>query len=121
MTLSLWGVMRTTQQASSLDILLGVLPLIARLTDRIKRHDRNLADHTRRAATSTALNLAEDDGHRAGNRRNRLDIAQGELHETRMELKIAATFGYVGADEAAGIDRQLDRVAAMTWRRRQRC
>ena len=114
--------MRTTQQrASSLDILLSVLPDIAQLVDRIKRHDRNLADHTRRAATNTALNLAEADGHRAGNRRSRLDTAQGELCETRLGLKLAAIFGYVGADEVGAVDSQLDRVAAMTWRRRQRC
>jgi four helix bundle protein len=97
--------------------MLQTLPAVRRVIDRIRSYDRNLADQLRRSATSIALNLAEADGNQAGHRRNRLHTAMGSLRETRTALQIGVAFGYVNKEVVDGIDRDLDQVAAMTWRR----
>ena len=109
--------MRNTRRTYALDITLQTLPALKRVIDRIARDDRHLADQLRRAATSIALNLSEADGNERGHRRNRLQSAMGSLRETRTALQIAVAFGYVSTETVQPIDRQLDQVAAMTWRR----
>jgi four helix bundle protein len=112
--------MRTNHKSTALDLMMDVMPSIKRRVDEIRKHDRNLADHIRRAATSVVLNHAEADGLRRGNQRMRVEIAMGELRETRKGLRLAALWQYVDAREVAQLDVELDRVAAMTWRRMYR-
>ena len=109
--------MRNQRRASALDITLATLPALRRVLDTVRRHDRNLEEQVRRAATSVALNLAEADGQEAGHRRNRLRTALGELHEVRAGLKVAVAFGYVTEQSIDDIDRRLDKATAMSWRR----
>ena len=49
--------------------------------EHVGRHDRNLLDQLRRAVTSVPLNLAESDGVRGGNRRQRRLTALGSARE----------------------------------------
>ena len=109
--------MQNTRRASALDHILTTLPALRRVLDVIRRHDRNLEEQVRRAATSVALNLGEADGQEAGHRRNRLRTALGELREVRTGLKVAVAFGYVTEHAVADLDQRLDEATAMTWRR----
>ena len=93
-----------------------MLEAIAPLVGRIAQHDRSLADQLRRAAQSVTLNLAESTGHRAGNRRLRLESALGSTYETRAAFRVARTWGYVPAEQTDPALTLADRVAAMTYR-----
>jgi four helix bundle protein len=61
----------------------------------LHRKDRSLEDQLRRAITSVALNLAEGNGLRDGNRRLRYLSALGSLDEARAALDVAIAFEYV--------------------------
>jgi four helix bundle protein len=89
--------MQTTYRATALELMMELLPALKRLIDRIRKHDKNLADQVRRAATSVVLNLAEADGNVGGHRRSRLHTAHGSLREVRCGLKVAAAWEYVTA------------------------
>ncbi len=80
----------------------------------VARQDPGLADQLRRAARSIALNTAEAHGHRAGNRRNRFDIALGEANEARAALQLADALGYVVLDPV--VDDLADRVCATLYK-----
>ena len=86
------------------------------LLDRLRVHDRDLADQLRRALSSIALNLAEGDGSRGGNRVARFSTALGSVREARAALRVAIAWGYVSTDDVAEGDALLDRVAAMLYR-----
>jgi four helix bundle protein len=97
--------------------MLDAMPTVQRLVEQIRVHDRNLADQVKRAATSVVLNHAETDGVRGGQRRMRIETAQGSLTETRAGLRVAAVWAYITADDAEQVDAMLDAVAAATYRR----
>ena len=80
----------------------------------IKRHDRDLADQIHRAATSTALNLAEGQRVSAGNQRKHYEIAHGSANEVRAALQVAAAWGYI--ENVASVRSTLDRLLALLWR-----
>ena len=108
---------------ASLDILpvaLHAVTLLKPLLEEMRKHDKNLEDQIRRAASSVVLNLGEAARSVAGNRRARLETADGSLAETRVALQLATAWGYVTAAEAKRVDDELDRVAAMLWRLRRR-
>ena len=109
--------MNHTLHTTALELMMDLMPEVRRLVGAIAVHDRNLADQAKRAATSVISNHAEADGVRKGHRRERIETAQGSLHELRSQLKLAAAWGYVARHEVDRVDAHLDRVAAMTWRR----
>jgi four helix bundle protein len=109
--------MHPTHRATALELMMDVMPAIRQLVVAITKHDRNLADEAKRAATSVVSNHAEADGVRGGHRRERIQTAQGSLTELRSQLKLAAAWGYVPQEQIDRVDAHLDRVAAMTWRR----
>jgi len=109
--------MRDPDRFTALELMLEAIVHLRPLATRIRRSDRSLCDQLRRAASSTALNLAEADGSDPGNRRARLHTALGSLAETRAALRVAAAWGDLDAETVAAVDAQLDRVAATTWRR----
>ncbi|MBX3249553.1 MAG: four helix bundle protein, partial [Myxococcales bacterium] len=67
----------------ALEVSLQLIDALAPMIRAVAQHDRSLMDQLRRAAQSIALNLAEALGHRAGNRRLRLETALGSAYETR--------------------------------------
>jgi four helix bundle protein len=109
--------MHTNYRTTALELMMDIMPAIRKLVEQIAKHDRNLADEAKRAATSVISNHAEADGVRAGHRRERIQTAQGSLHELRYQLKLAAAWAYVSRTEVERVDAHLDRVAAITWRR----
>ena len=83
----------------------------------VSSRDKGLGDQLRRATQSVVLNLAEAQGHRAGNRRLRLETALGSAYEVRSALWLAQCWKYVSEkriQQALGL---VDEVAAMTFRR----
>jgi len=109
--------MHSTSRKTALELMMDLMPELRRMLDAIAVHDRNLAEQAKRAATSVISNHAEADGVRQGHRRERIQTAQGSLHELRSQLKLAAAWDYVGRAEVERLDAGLDRVAAMSWRR----
>ena len=65
---------------------------IARL---IEKHDRDLAQQLRNAATSVVLNIAEGSGSYAGHRKQRYHTALGSSHEVVAIYDAAEAMQYI--------------------------
>ena len=65
------------------------------LLQRIREHDKKLADQLKRAAQSVVLNIAEGRGNRDGNARLRFTTACGSAKEVRAALSVASDWGYI--------------------------
>jgi len=102
---------------SALQLVLEAIPQAHGVTVKIRRVDRGLSDQLRRAITSVALNLAEADGNRDGNRRLRLESAHGSANEAKAALQVAIAWRYVTREEVGSLLMAIDRVGAMTWSR----
>jgi four helix bundle protein len=98
-----------------LELTMTAITQLAPLVARIRRCDRDLADQTRRAASSIALNISEGNSSDAGNRRARFSTAAGSNAEVRAALRVAVAWGYIRAEDVAPIDELLDRVARMLY------
>jgi four helix bundle protein len=80
----------------------------------IERHDRDLADQLRRAASSVTLNLAEGSRSKGGNKQKHFAIAHGSANEVRAALQVAHAWGWLS--DAATPFAILDRLLALLWR-----
>lgn len=116
-SVALVGMSHSRPRPTACQLMLDAMPTVKRLVDQIRVHDKNLADQVKRAATSVVLNHAEADGVRSGQRRARIETAQGSLAETRAGLRVAAVWAYIPEAEAEQVDAMLDAVAAATYRR----
>ena len=93
----------------AIDLVKDLRPIV----ERISRHDSNLADQMKRAATSVVLNLAEGQRRAAGNKRRAFEIAHGEAREVLGCLDCAAAWGYV--EDAALARAKVDRLLGLCW------
>ena len=94
----------------SLELIRNLRPIVP----AIKKHDRDLADQLRRAATSVSLNLGEGRRREAGDQRRHYEMAHGSAGEVLTALDVADAWGYI-IDHATA--RQLlDRLLALLWR-----
>src|SRR5829696_5302908 len=91
----------------AIELVRGLRPLM----ERIGKHDSNLSDQLRRAATSVPLNLHEGAYSQGGNVRARFHNALGSAAEVRACLDVAEALGYVEEVDPALRD-TLDRVVA---------
>ncbi len=94
--------------------IVAVRPLV----EAVELRDRSLADQLRRAATSTALNLAEGSRRDGRDRASRYRIASGECAEAVTAIHIAVAWGYVAEPAGADALALADRLGAMLWRLR---
>ena len=97
---------------AALQLITEIKPLLA----SIARHDRNLANQLRRAATSIVLNVAEGEYSDPGTRRARFHSAAGSAGETRSALRVAMAWDYVSGEGVLDALDQLDRVIATLWK-----
>jgi four helix bundle protein len=95
----------------SLELLRMLVPVMARLGAL----DAGLTDQLRRAAQSTALNVAEGNRRTLRDRRNRFRIALGSVAEVGSCLEVACALGYLEAAQVAEPLALVDRLRAMTY------
>ncbi len=97
------------------DVAVNAVQLLRPVVEDIERHDRNLGEQLRRAASSMVLNLSEGTEGHGRNRGARYRIALGSTKEVKAGLDVALAFGYVGSVDSVVRDR-LDHVAATLWK-----
>jgi four helix bundle protein len=78
--------------------------------------DKDFRDQLRRAAQSTALNIAEGNRRTLRDRRNRFRIALGSAAEVASCLEVACALGYLEAAQVAELLALIDRIRAMTYK-----
>jgi len=83
------------------------------IVECVQKHDSNLADQMKRAATSVVLNLSEGSRRIRGNQQRAYEIAHGEARELVGALDCAAAWGYVIDARAARA--KLDRLLGLCW------
>jgi four helix bundle protein len=93
-------------------VMLQVLGRLRAVLTQIERHDKDLGNQLRRAASSVALNIAEGSGSHGGTRLARYRTALGSARETGACLEVAVALGYVENVEEE-LHGQLDDVRAM--------
>lgn len=104
-------------KSTALELVLAAVPQTREIVGHVRREDRPLADQLRRAVSSIALNLAEADGNRGGNRRLRLESARGSAKEALCALRLSVAWGYVEQTDVDEVLEVIERVSMMTWRR----
>jgi four helix bundle protein len=67
----------------------------SRIARLIEKHDRDLANQLRRAASSAPLNIAEGSGSFGGNRKQRYHTAFGSSNEVLACYDTAQAMGYI--------------------------
>ena len=95
---------------ASIELVRELAPIVS----AVKKHDRDLADQLRRAATSVVLNINEGRRRAGGDQRRSFEIASGSANEVLAALDAAEAWGWSG--EVAVARRLLDRVLARLWR-----
>jgi four helix bundle protein len=101
-----------TKEIAMLSIYSDMLDVVRALRvplGAIGRHDTDLAQQLRRAASSVVLNVAEGSGSFGRMRTARYRTALGSARETLACLEVAAAFGYVET-MPAGIAQRMNRI-----------
>ena len=83
---------------------------------KVHPHDKELADQLRRAWTSAANNATEGQHQRGNKRINRMDDAMGSARESRTSVLLAEAYGYVPAEIALPLAKQIDSCVAQLYR-----
>ena len=96
------------------EVSLEVITSLRRVVPVIERHDRELADQLKRAASSVALNLAEGQRLTKGNKPKHYSIAHGSANEVKAALQTAIAWGWI--EDVAEPLEKLDRLLALLWR-----
>lgn len=97
----------------SLEVAVQLVSELRPIVEVVGKHDSNLSDQMRRAATSVVLNLSEGARRQRGNQQRAYEIAHGEARELLGALDCAAAWGYVL--DAARARRTLDRLLGLLW------
>ena len=98
----------------ALEVSLEAIKSLRVVVPQIERHDRDLADQIKRAASSVALNLAEGQRLTKGNKPKHYAIAHGSANEVRAALRTAIAWGWI--EDAAEPLAVFDRLLALLWR-----
>src|SRR5688572_14405001 len=93
----------------SFQLIEDLRPLVA----EIRRRDRSLADQLMRAASSTALNVAEGQKSDGGNMKARFFTAAGSANECCAALRVAVGWRHITPEAAARARERLDQIIAI--------
>ena len=95
------------------DVSLELVRVLAPIVPAIKKHDRDLADQMKRAATSVVLNVNEERRRGGGDQRRSFEIASGSAHEVLAAIDTAIAWGWI--DDLPIARGLLDRRARSGW------
>src|SRR6187549_669841 len=98
------------------EVAIQLIEVLRPLVPRIKARDRALADQVTRAASSVALNIGEGNYSDPGNRRARFFTAAGSANQTRLALRIAASWGLCSAADVEPAQALIKRILCMLWK-----
>jgi len=111
----------TKRYRTTLELWADVMRMTEKLMPAIRRRDYELGDQCARARVKACMALGEADGRRAGNRRQRLREADGEMAELACGLRMAAMLGYLDTEKTETAVALIERGRAMTTSRIGRC
>jgi len=97
------------------DFTIELVALLRPLVAKVARHDGDLANQVRSAATSAPLNLAEGRRRVGRDRLHFWRIAAGSIAEVRAALEVAIAWGYLDGAETEQAVELCDRLGAITW------
>ena len=102
----------------ALEVALLLVKALRRVLEKIRRHDKDLADQMSRATTSVALCTGEGRRRAGRDREHPFRIAAGSAAEVATGLRIAIAWGHVAEDDQDVVEVQalLAREEAMLWR-----
>ena len=115
------GTETTKRYRTAIELWTDVMRMTERRLPAIRRCDREPGEQCARARVRAGHALAEADGRRGGNRRQRLREADGEMAELAFGFRMAAMLGYVDAREVDDVVALVERGRAMTTSRIRRC
>ena len=98
------------------EVAIQLIEVLRPLVPQIKARDRALADQLTRAASSVALNIGEGNYSDPGNRRARFFTAAGSANETRLALRIAASWGLCSPAAVEPAQLLIKRILCMLWK-----
>jgi len=98
-----------------IDRLVEMAALVHGFSEKVARHDANLARQMKNSSSSSALNASEGVWARAGKRRSRLEDAVNEARETLVALRLARACGYLGKAEAGAGIALLENIIPVLW------
>jgi four helix bundle protein len=108
--------MESTMAFDAFTVAIEMVTSLRDPLERIRRHDRDLADQIRRAASSVALNVSEGARRDGRDRAHLYRVAAGSAAEVRAALDVAAAWAYVDSAALARARDLLDRELAILWR-----
>ena len=96
-------------------VVLEVLRMLKPVVLEIRKHDPDLADQLKRAASSVALNTSEGEYSYGRNVRARFDNALASAAESRACLRTAVVWEYIAGVDPV-LEDKLDQVIATLYR-----
>ena len=103
-------------QFEALQLALELAGALGQVLERIRQHDRDMANQIRRAATSVPSCLCEGSQRMGRDRLQLYRISAGSAAEVKVQLQLAVAWGYLEAQRAQPVLELADRMVAITWR-----
>ena len=100
----------------ALQVSIEVVRALRPVLERLKRHDKSLADQLQRSMTGVALNLAEGAQRRGKDQTHLYRVAAGSAAEARIAVELGAALGHLDGIDVVAAGALLDRQAAVLHR-----
>ena len=100
----------------ALELALETVALARPWVFKLRRHDRELFEQTRRALTRCVLGLGEGAKRDGGNRQMAFRRARGEANEALTAIRLAVVWGYLAEDEVVSLLAKLNHLVAVLVR-----